>query len=367
MRSGYESGTHMEDMDLFYEDVRKSNSRPLWVVNNDIQRTRPQPSAVPFMWKWRDFSLLLHRAAQLVPIEDAERRVLVFANPGLEGRPAAVPTLMANLQIIKPGEIAPSHRHTMSAFRVIVEGKGAYTTVEGEKTYMDPGDFVTTPNWTWHDHGHEGEGPMVWLDGLDVPLVRSLDANFYEEDSEIQQPLTKPDDGSLRLYGAGSLTPTWQRHQGLHSPLLNYKYERSYEALSQLAQETEGSPYDGVCLEYTNPVTGGPCLATIACFVQLMLPGRQTKAHRHTGNTIYHVIKGNGHSVIGGQRFDWEGKDTFVVPSWTFHEHVAQGESVLFSYSDRPVLQPFGLYREEAYEENGGYQPVTGVFEGAVS
>ena len=356
------SGTQMEEMDLFYEDVRRHNSRTLWTLGDDNLTTEPKPKTHPFMWRWKEFRPLMFRAAQLVPVEMAERRVLVFANPGLAGKPSATTTLMANLQIINPGEVARTHRHTPSAFRLIVEGKGAYTAVEGEKTYMDPGDFITTPSWTWHDHGNEGDAPMIWLDGLDVPFVNELEAGFYEQYPVERQPVTKSDDISLRLYGAGTLTPTWQRHQGIHSPLLNYKYQRSYEVLSQLASESEGSPYDGVSVEYTNPGTGGPALATIACFAQLLQAGQHTKAHRHTGGTIYHVIKGKGHSVIEGKRFDWEEKDTIVVPSWAYHEHAAQEESVLFSYTDSPLLQPFGLYREETYQENDGHQSVATVF-----
>ena len=353
------SGGKIEELDLFYEEVRNANSRPLWMMGSENLTTEPRPKTSAFIWKWRDLRPLMYRAAQLVPVEQAERRVLVFTNPGLEGKGSATTTLMANLQIINPGEVARTHRHTPSAFRLIVEGTGAYTTVEGEKTYMDPGDFITTPNWTWHDHGNEGVAPMVWLDGLDVPLVNYLEAGFYNQYEDERQPLTKPDDLSLRLYGAGTLTPTWQREKGIHSPLLNYKWERSYEVLTRLATESAGSPYDGVCVEYTNPTTGGPALATIACFAHLLKPGTHTNAHRHVGSTVYHVISGKGYSVIAGQRFDWEEKDTFVVPSWAWHEHFAEVEVCLFSYNDSPLLHPFGLYREEAYSENDGHQVVT--------
>ena len=351
------SGSQMEELELFYEEVGRHQSRPLWVA-----RTDPQPKAIPYLWKYQDFRPLLFRAAELVPMEMAERRVLIFSNPGLLGRGPATSTLSANLQIINPGEIAPSHRHTASALRLIVEGSSAYTAVEGEKTYMDPGDFITTPNWTWHDHGNEGDAPMVWLDGLDSTLVSALDAAFREEYPDEKQPLTKPDEVSQRLFGAGSLRPTWVSRGGLHSPLINYKFAQTYDALSRLARETDGSPYDGVCLEYTNPVTGGPAMASIACYASLLPKGAHTKAHRHTGGTVYHVVTGGGYSVINGVRHDWEAKDTFVAPSWSVHEHVANEESVLFSYTDTPVLEPLGLYREEAYEENGGHQLVTGGF-----
>ncbi len=353
-------GAKTEELDLFYEEVKKSHSSPLWT----IEQTAPPRRVLPFLWRWQDFRPLMYKAARLVPIEQAERRVLVFANPGLTDarRPGATTTLYANLQVINPGEIARTHRHSASALRLVVEGKGAWTAVEGEKTYMEPGDFVTTPNWTWHDHGHEGTEPMVWLDGLDVPVVQSMEVSFYEQAPTLQQDLTKPNDLSQRLYGAGSLRPTWTKHDGVYSPLINYKFAHVYDVLRRLAKDTDGSPFDGVCLEYTNPLTGKSALATIACFAQLLQPGQRTKAHRHTGATIYHVIQGKGYSVIDGTRFEWEDKDTFVVPSWAFHEHEAQRESVLFSYNDSPLLQPTGLYREEPLADNGGHQQVMETF-----
>ena len=359
MAAANSPGARMEELDLFYEEVKRVHSKPLW----QTQGTAKKAKTVPFLWKYSDFRPLLLRAADIVPMELAERRVLVMANPGILTDFQATATLLANLQIIKPGEVAPSHRHSASALRLIIEGSGAYTAVDGEKTYMDPGDFVTTPNWTWHDHGNESDSPMVWLDGLDVPFVQAVEAGFYEQYPEDRHPVVSPDNISQRLFGSGALRPTWIKHNKIHSPLLNYKFEQTYPALKAMAEKSDGSPFDGVTVEYTNPVTGGPALVTIACFAQLLRPGEHTRAHRHTGGTVYHVVQGKGHSIIGGVRFDWDAKDTFVVPSWTFHEHVGEAESVLFSYNDTAFLQPLGLYREEALEDNDGRQKVVQVFE----
>jgi gentisate 1,2-dioxygenase len=346
-------------MERFYEDVRRIHGRALW----QTEGTAKKSPTVPYLWKYRDFRPLLFKAAEIVPIELAERRVLVMANPGILTDWQASNTLLANLQIIKPGEVARSHRHSAAALRLIIEGSGAYTAVDGEKSYMEPGDFVTTPGGTWHDHGNEGTAAMVWLDGLDVPLIQMLEVNYFELYPESKQPLSGPADLSLRLFGSGSLKPTWVRHHAIHSPLLNYKFAQTYAALKSMAERSAGSPFDGVCVEYVNPLTGGPALPTMACFASLLQSGQHTKAHRHTGGTIYHVIQGKGRSVINGRTFDWEEKDTFVVPSWTLHEHMAAAESVLFSYSDAAVLPVLGLYREEPLAENNGHQKVKGRFE----
>lgn len=343
----------------FYEDVKRVHGRSLWQTGGASKK----PATLPYLWKYQDYRPLLFRAVEIVPIELAERRVLIMANPGILTDWQASSTLLANLQIIKPGEIAPSHRHAANALRLIVEGRGAYTSVDGEKSYMDPGDFVTTPNWTWHDHGNEGDKCVIWLDGLDIPLVQSLETNFFEIYPDKQFPLSRPDDLSQRLHASGSLKPTWVKHNSLHSPLLNYKFETTYAALKSMAQQSEGSPFDGVSVEYINPLSGGPAMATIACFASLLQPGQHTKAHRHTGGTVYHVIQGSGCSIIGGKFFEWNEKDTFVVPSWNYHEHLATTEAVLFSYSDSAMLQPLGLYREEALGENDGHQRIEGKFE----
>jgi gentisate 1,2-dioxygenase len=348
-----------DTMELFYEEVKKIHGRALW----QTEGTAKKAATLPYLWKYRDFRPLLFKAAEIVPIELAERRVLVMANPGIVTDWQASNTLLANLQIIKPGEVARSHRHSASALRLVVEGTGAYTAVNGEKSYMDPGDFVTTPNGTWHDHGNEGKAEMIWLDGLDVPLIQALEVNFFELYPESKQPLTNPDELSLRLYGTGSLKPTWVKHDALHSPLLNYKFAQTYGTLKSIAERTDGSAYDGVSVEYINPLTGGPALPTIACFASLLRPGQHTKARRHTGSKIFHVIKGKGASIIAGRSFDWDEKDTFVVPSWVWHEHSATSESVLFSYSDAAILPALGLYREEALTDNGGHQRVEGKFE----
>jgi gentisate 1,2-dioxygenase len=279
--------------------------------------------------------------------EEAERRVLMLINPGLEGKPAATSNLFAGIQLLLPGEIARTHHHTPSALRFVIEGEGGYTSVSGEKAPMQKGDYLTTPNWTWHDHGNEGDGPVLWLDGLDMPFVINMDAVFFEEFGEERQPLTRPVDDSIRRWGS-NLRPTWEQPGGDYSPVLNYKWSTTRAALQELRGD-KGSPYDGVIMEYINPYTGGPTIPTMSAYLQLLRRGERTLAHRHVPSTVYHVAEGGGHSIIGGQRFDWEEGDTFVVPAWSWHEHAARdGDAVLFSFSDRPILRSFGLDREEA-------------------
>lgn len=336
--------------EAFYQELPQYGMGALWKVMASALTPEPRVKSVPALWRWQDVRRLILRAGELMTAEEAERRVVMLLNPGLPPeRNSITGTLYAGIQLILPGEVAPTHRHAPAATRFVIEGEGAYTVVNGEKGIMGKGDYLTTPNWTWHDHGNEGSEPVLWLDGLDIPLVTSLDAIFFEEFPEERQPVVRPVDDSIRRWGS-NLRPTWQQSFGLYSPVLNYRWRASRDALHGL-REDEGSPYDGIIMEYVNPRTGGPTLPTMAAYLQLLRRDEHTKTHRHVASTVYHVAEGGGHSVIAGQRFDWQEGDTFVVPAWAWHEHAsAGGEAVLFSFSDRPVLQAFGLDREQALE-----------------
>ncbi|HZD42269.1 MAG TPA: cupin domain-containing protein, partial [Terriglobales bacterium] len=230
--------------------------------------------------------------------------------------------------------------------------------------YMEPGDLILTPSWAWHDHGNETQGRVVWMDGLDIPLIASLDAMFFQFYSERQVPATRPANVSKQLHGHPHLSPTWVKEKPRSSPLLLYSWEQTRQALDTLRAH-EGSPFDGIALEYRHPQTGGPVLPTMACLVQLLRPGMHTKAHRHTGSAVYHIIKGQGYTVVDGKRFSWSQGDILALPSWAVHEHAntsAQEEALLFSIQDTPVLEALGLYYEEEFSESGGYQEVTSTF-----
>src|SRR5215475_7153690 len=174
-----------EELQNYYRQLRTQHVMPAWL--NEAVSVAPQSTAVPHLWHWRDLRPQAIRAAELVGTAQAERRVLRLSNPELPG--IASNTLVANIQIVMPGEIARAHRHSGAALRFIIEGRGGYTVVNGERVPMYPGDLVLTPNWTWHDHANDTDAPMIWLDGLDTPLVRMLEAGFYEEYHQERQDL----------------------------------------------------------------------------------------------------------------------------------------------------------------------------------
>lgn len=346
-----------EQMQEFYDISRQAGLTPAWMGRGHDRK----PSVEPFLWRWEQAEPLILKSGEMVtPDRDVERRVLRLTNPGRDH--GTTHTISAALQLLLPGENAPAHRHTPTAIRWVLHGEGAYTTVEGDKCYMERSDLVLTPSWTWHDHNNEGQGPMIWLDGLDTPLVHNLEATFYEQYPEDQQPITGTGQ-SVQKYSSGTLRPAWEDYNAPYSPLWHYKWEQTYDALWKLAR-TDCSSFDDVAMEFSDPATGGPVLRTMACWIQLIRPGVRTRAHRHTSSAVFHVFQGEGYTVIDGQKFEWREGDFFVVPTWAWHEFANQGseEAILFSIQDIPVMKSLSLYRDEAYEEHSGHQPVTSTF-----
>ncbi len=346
----------------FHERMHGNYMYGLWELASQMT-PHPQPKMVAHMWRWSVTESIVAESAQAVPVGD-ERRALQLFNPGLGGRWATTSNLIAAVQILLPGEVARAHRHTPTAIRFIIEGNGAYTAVDGERVYMAPGDLILTPSWAWHDHGNETNERVVWMDGLDIPLIASLEAMFFQFYSAQQVPATRPANASKHLHGHAHISPTWVKEKSQSSPLLLYSWDQTREALDAL-RDHEGSAFDGVLLEYRHPQTGGPVLPTMACMVQLLRPGERAKSHRHTGSAVYYVVNGAGATIIDGQQFKWSKGDIVALPPWALHEHAntsGNADAVLFSIQDLPVLNALGLYYEEAMNENGGHQNVTSTF-----
>jgi len=333
----------------YYARIEQQRLTPLWESLHALVPPQPRPKAVAAIWKYEHVRPLVMEAGQVISAEEAVRRVLILENPGLKGLSSITSTLYAGLQLILPGEVAPSHRHAQSALRFIVEGKGAYTAVNGERTTMHPGDFIITPSWTWHDHGNpsaaDGGEPVVWLDGLDIPLLAHLDAGFAENYPEAVQPVTRPEGNSFARFGH-NMGPVRQRVTDPTSPIFSYPYARSREALDQLYRQGELDAWDGVKLRYVNPATGGWPMPTMATFMQFLPAGFEGRTYRSTDATIFSVVEGRGTVRIGDSTFQFGPRDTFVVPSWQPVQLAATGDAVLFSYSDRPVQDALNLLRE---------------------
>jgi gentisate 1,2-dioxygenase len=331
----------------FYARIGEHSMTPLWESLHALVLKQPASPALPHLWRYDDMARpFLAEAGQLITAREAERRVLILENPGIKGGSSITRALYAGLQLVLPGDVAPAHRHTQNALRFIVEGEKAYTAVNGERTLMHPGDLVLTPAWHWHDHGNDSDMPMVWLDALDIPMVAFFDASFSEAGNEDSQTVVRPTGDSDRRFGNNLAPVDWQPATQ-SSPIFNYPYARTLETLQSMAQSDEPDACHGHKLRYVNPASGGHVTPTMAAFMQLLPAGFTTLPYRSTDGTVFSVVEGQGQSIIGDQKFRWKARDVFVVPSWVEVTHRADGEAVLFSFSDRSAQEKLGLWREQ--------------------
>ena len=324
---------------------------PLWERK---ARLVPGSDCVPAVWRYAQLRPLLAQAAELISKKQAERRVLVMENPSLRGSSFITNSLYAGLQIILPGEVAPSHRHTPSALRFVVEGEGAYTAVAGERIPMRPGDFVVTPPWAWHDHGNLGSEPVVWLDGLDTPFASLFGAHFRENFPTDSHPVLHAEGSTLHWHGANMqplapLRPGEAAGDTPHPQLLVYPFERSRAALHALARDGTSAvdPSHGHKLRYVNPGNGRDAFLTMAAFMQLLPAKFRGTRYRATDGTVFCVAEGTCRVEMGGTVHALQPHDVFVVPPWEHFRLEADDDCLLFSYSDRAAQQALGYWRED--------------------
>lgn len=336
----------------YYDKIQAQSLSPLWMVFNRLITRTPRSDCRSHLWRYDDLKPLLLEAGGLITASEAERRVLILENPGMPDSGQITTSLYAGLQLVLPEEVAPAHRHSQSALRFVMDGDGAYTAVDGERTLMRPGDFVITPPWAWHDHGNESGEPMIWLDGLDIPVLRFFDASFAEPYEGDSQPVTRQTGDSLARFGANML-PVDHETKGLASPIFNYPYARSREALERMRRQQEWDPCHGLKLRYVNPVDGQAAMPTVSTFLQLLPGGFETAPYRSTDATVFSPVEGHGFSTVAGKRLDWRARDVFVAPSWASVVHHPETDSVLFSFSDRICQEKLGIFREQRIPEDG--------------
>lgn len=296
---------------------------PLWLQLSRLVPTTPNPAAVPAVWRYTEVRPDLMRAGELVSAELAERRVLMLVNPALKA-PCTTDTIYSGLQLVLPGEVAPAHRHVAFALRFIIEGSQGFTAVSGEKIIMERGDVILTPSWKWHDHGNEGSGPVVWLDGLDLPLFQFLRLNFATNYPESRYPSVLSDHSTAVFKWA----PVKQALCEAESAYARHHYRHS---------------------------TGGHLSPTISAQAERVGAGTSSPESQETVSFVYHVVDGEGYSSILApetsepRKITWASKDTFVVPAWSKVVHTCtsrDGDAFLFAINDRPMVEALGLWKD---------------------
>ncbi len=348
-----------------HSDVFAAHMHPFWATTKDVahdevaQLLSPQ-KAVPWVWKYADIGPLLKRAAELVTMEDSDRRSLVMVNPGLAPRRASVTTMYTAYRFNGVDEIMPPHKHSASACRFGLEGGGNFTSVEGENVVFGPGDLILTANDAWHNFGSIGNEGALNLSVLDFPLVEMLHAlEFHHNYTEIEngkevekkeQSARYPADYSKLVYGQGGLLPRFVDHHragGNASPQVVYRWE-AMEAVLDAHMDHDGDPHDGIIVDYVNPRTGGPVFETISFYIQMLRPGEKTEPKRETASLLLAPFKGSGYSIIDGERFDWTEFDTIAIPGGCWVEHVNGSQTeptILFGGTDAPVQKKLQLYK----------------------
>ncbi len=306
----------LNDLPLSYrESLTEQNLVPLWPnMRAVLPHGKPSRRTLAMAWPYQDSRPLLLQAGELTPIEKAERRVLVLANPGhgLENM-QATPSIYLGLQLILPGETAPNHRHTPSAVRIIVEGEGAYTSVNGEPCRMERGDLILTPSGMWHEHNHEGDGPIVWLDVLDLPLIYQLEGSWAIEGEP--QTLSRKDDKSFAEYSACGIVPnTGFARNTANTPMLRYPWQKTRSCLEAMAAQSSD---ELVQISYINPENGRSLFPSIGFGAMMLKPNASVTLPQRTTSCVFHTIEGEGRLKADDVAFDWQEKDTFCVPGYS--------------------------------------------------
>jgi gentisate 1,2-dioxygenase len=335
----------LEDLPQDYRDaLQRQNLVPLWPsLRNVMPPHVPRPRTRPTAWPYQAIRPLLMQAGELTPIEKAERRVLVLANPGhgLEKMQASS-SIYLGMQLLLPGEWAPSHRHTPNAVRMVVEGEGAWSTVDGEQCPMERGDLILTPTGLWHEHGHDGDQPVVWLDVLDLPLAYYLEV-AYHVDGPRQQPAPGRGD---RAYARGGLAPTPVfARSGKAYPMLRYPWKDARAALLELAADRPD--LDCVQLTYTNPETGADCENILGFYALMLRPGQTLVLPARSPACVFHAIEGGAGIAAAGSDFTLATADTCCLPGWTpatLRNTSTSEPAFLFLADEAPLHRKLGLY-----------------------
>jgi gentisate 1,2-dioxygenase len=335
----------LEELPQDYRDaMSKAGVAPLWpMMRNVLPHDAPNPVTRPGHWAFKDLRPLLIRAGELTPVEKAERRVLVLSDPGRgTGAMQATSSIYTGMQLLLPGETAPAHRHTPSAARIIVEGKGGYTVVEGEKLPMEEGDLVLTPGGEWHDHGHDGDEPVIWLDALDLPLFVYLEGSYAEE-AELQAQRNRPDSSQVEYLAAG-LAPSRKRNAiKKRYPMMRFPWSRTEAALRQLAKYGDDAIAE---VDFVNPETGDDVLPTMGFTAMMFASGQSETPPLRSSSAVYHVVKGSGETTIDGTKITWGPKDTFSAHVFSKITHKANEEAFLVRVHDKPLQEKLGYYEE---------------------
>jgi gentisate 1,2-dioxygenase len=338
------------------QEISEQNLSPLWEIVEGLFSKEPVFPVRPLVWKGKKIIELLRQVGNMVvPGAEVGRRVLTLIHPDAKQYGGANWNLQVGFQLVKKGEQAPPHKHNAQASRFVIEGKAA-TVIDGERINMEPGDYVLTPAWTFHEHLLDEGDYILWLDTLDIPFVTRQGIAFFQDyESKWQDIQAKSPEAALRRATQRNMLPWVGSEQKTAKPYV-YKWRDTSDALEGLKERNLENDYEGIRLTFSDPTSPSKSVfPTFGADMTLLRPGEKTKTHRHTSSAIYYVAQGQGYSMIAGKRYDWEKYDVIALPAWAWHQHVNTGseDAVRLMLSDEPLVRNLGLYLEEPLPEGG--------------
>jgi len=328
----------------FVAQLEAANLHPLWDRFRTLTPVKPQAKDPPLIWRWRDIEPFAERAGAEVAIDDVERRALILVNPAFGGETVTTSNLIGAFTVLDPGDRARPHRHTFAAIRFATQAEGATTIVNGRRLDMHDGDLILTPPMCWHGHINDSNRRIIWFDAANIPLIRNLDANFFEPGDPKSSQFWQVDEGDEKLWSESGLVGSGVEHPPGHSPKYQYSGTATRRLLAALPAGHDGAR----TVRYTNPATGDAVMSALDCYAMRLPKGQATRPKRTTCNMMCLVVSGTGRSTVGEHTFDWSQHDVFSIPHWNFASHTATGgDADLFIVSDRVAFERLDLLREE--------------------
>lgn len=328
----------------FLARLEAANLHPLWDRFRSLTPVKPQAKDPPFVWRWCDIEPFTERAVREAPIDDVERRALILVNPAFGGETVTTANLIAAFTVLDPGDRARPHRHTFAAIRFATDAEGATTIVNGRRCAMHDGDLILTPPMCWHGHINDSGRRIIWFDAANIPLIRGLDANFFEPGDATSNQFWQVDEGDEKFWSEPGLVGADVERAAAHSPKYHYTGVATRRLLDALPAAADGTR----TVRYTNPATGEAVMSALDCYAVRLTKGRATRPKRTTCNMICLAVSGTGRSTIGEHTFEWSRHDVFSIPHWNFVSHTAMGgDADLFVVSDKSAFERLDLLREE--------------------
>ena len=207
---------------------------------------------------------------------------------------------------------------------------------------MSRGDLILTPTGLWHEHGHDGKDPVVWLDVLDLPIIYYLETSYHVEGQRQQVQVGHGD----KAYSRSGVLPT-PMFMDAHKryPMLRYPWADTKQALETLAADQP----DLACVQvkYVNPATGEDAENILGFYAIMLRPGQTLRLPARSPASVFHVIEGGAQVQINEHTFTLDEADTCCAPGYTpitLKNTRANAPSFLFIADESPLHRKLGVY-----------------------